>query len=165
MIRKAVIVLLTFAALAALMADNISRQDHFKPPLIPMLIIDGDYAMKLGLLPGRCFVIFGAGRTHHPGGFYLSSRYFRSGSLFGFDLIHDPLKVQIKFAFWPFFFLFAAYPTLALVRGPVRRRRRRRKGLCIKCGYNLTGNVSGVCPECGTTIETNRPDEAETDKD
>ena len=24
---------------------------------------------------------------------------------------------------------------------------------CIACGYNLTGNVSGVCPECGTKIE------------
>jgi len=22
-------------------------------------------------------------------------------------------------------------------------------GHCLKCGYNLTGNVSGVCPECG----------------
>jgi len=24
---------------------------------------------------------------------------------------------------------------------------------CQECGYNLTGNVSGVCPECGTPIE------------
>jgi hypothetical protein len=23
---------------------------------------------------------------------------------------------------------------------------------CPSCGYNLTGNVSGVCPECGTPI-------------
>ena len=23
-------------------------------------------------------------------------------------------------------------------------------GHCRKCGYDLTGNVSGVCPECGT---------------
>jgi hypothetical protein len=23
-------------------------------------------------------------------------------------------------------------------------------GHCDKCGYNLTGNVSGFCPECGT---------------
>jgi hypothetical protein len=25
-------------------------------------------------------------------------------------------------------------------------------GHCQKCGYNLTGNVSGVCPECGERI-------------
>ena len=31
-------------------------------------------------------------------------------------------------------------------------RRRRKNGLCLQCGYNLTGNVSGVCPECGTSI-------------
>ena len=23
-------------------------------------------------------------------------------------------------------------------------------GLCATCGYDLTGNVSGACPECGT---------------
>ena len=23
---------------------------------------------------------------------------------------------------------------------------------CPKCGYNLTGNVSGICPECGERI-------------
>ena len=34
-----------------------------------------------------------------------------------------------------------------------RRNRRRRLGLCMCCGYDLTGNVSGVCPECGTGIE------------
>jgi hypothetical protein len=25
-------------------------------------------------------------------------------------------------------------------------------GVCQTCGYNLTGNVSGVCPECGTNV-------------
>ncbi len=25
--------------------------------------------------------------------------------------------------------------------------------LCDGCGYNLTGNTSGVCPECGTAIK------------
>ena len=36
----------------------------------------------------------------------------------------------------------------------LKRRLRLRKelGLCLKCGYNLTGNVSGVCPECGERI-------------
>jgi hypothetical protein len=38
--------------------------------------------------------------------------------------------------------------------GRARRRLRRyisvRDSLCGKCGYNLSGNVSGVCPECGT---------------
>lgn len=25
---------------------------------------------------------------------------------------------------------------------------------CVKCGYNLSGNESGVCPECGTSAES-----------
>ena len=29
---------------------------------------------------------------------------------------------------------------------------RRPDGTCGQCGYDLTGNVSGVCPECGTEI-------------
>ncbi len=43
-----------------------------------------------------------------------------------------------------------------LVREPFRRRfskrYRREHGLCAECRYNLTGNESGVCPECGTKI-------------
>ena len=26
---------------------------------------------------------------------------------------------------------------------------RHKRGLCLRCGYDLAGNVSGVCPECG----------------
>jgi hypothetical protein len=43
----------------------------------------------------------------------------------------------------------AVLPAARLVRF-VRSRRLRRAGLCPRCGYDLTGNVSGVCPECGT---------------
>jgi hypothetical protein len=29
------------------------------------------------------------------------------------------------------------------------RQLRQRDGICASCGYNLTGNTSGICPECG----------------
>ena len=29
--------------------------------------------------------------------------------------------------------------------------------VCSQCGYNLTGNVSGICPECGTMIRGLEP--------
>ncbi len=48
--------------------------------------------------------------------------------------------------------LLALYPVIALARGPYRRVIRRRRGLCIGCGYDLTGNESGVCPECALKI-------------
>ena len=41
------------------------------------------------------------------------------------------------------------------IRDSIRERRRAgRKGRneCLECGYNLTGNVSGLCPECGTAL-------------
>ncbi|HSZ58068.1 MAG TPA: hypothetical protein VK797_20560 [Tepidisphaeraceae bacterium] len=33
-----------------------------------------------------------------------------------------------------------------------RRRMMYREGLCPVCGYSLTGNTSGICPECGTPV-------------
>jgi predicted RNA-binding Zn-ribbon protein involved in translation (DUF1610 family) len=57
-----------------------------------------------------------------------------------FDSVRVPL--------WPVVLISAVLPVLRLVR--FVRSRRRRPGLCPACGYNLAGNVSGVCPECGT---------------
>ena len=51
--------------------------------------------------------------------------------------------------------------TLALYLWLYRRRIRLGQhaahGLCVHCGYNLTGNVSGVCPECGTAAASSAP--------
>lgn len=33
--------------------------------------------------------------------------------------------------------------------GPVRRWRRKLKGWCLECGYDLQGSRSSRCPECG----------------
>lgn len=59
---------------------------------------------------------------------------------------------RIRFELWFPLLLFAPYPILAFIRGPLRRWRRRRIGHCTKCGYNLHGNESSICPECGTKI-------------
>ena len=35
---------------------------------------------------------------------------------------------------------------------PVERRKdRKKRGQCLHCGYDLSDNVSGVCPECGNS--------------
>lgn len=64
---------------------------------------------------------------------------------------HSFWKLEIPL--WCPMALFVPYPAIAFIRGPLRRWRRRRKGLCLACGYDLTGNMSGVCPECGTQIK------------
>lgn len=33
-----------------------------------------------------------------------------------------------------------------------RQDRRERDGACIHCGYCLTGNTTGICPECGVRV-------------
>ncbi len=47
--------------------------------------------------------------------------------------------------------LLATGPLASILHAHWQARRRRKRGLCLTCGYNLTGNTSGVCPECGTS--------------
>ena len=73
--------------------------------------------------------------------------------------VGKPGEFAIRVVFVPLWslFLLAAIPTALLIW---RDRRRIPPGHCQKCGYNLTGNVSGICPECGAKIaawEMKRP--------
>lgn len=58
---------------------------------------------------------------------------------------------------WLFAMMFAVLPAW---RGLhiARRLSARREGHCRACGYNLTGNVSGVCPECGMAVHVQPTD-------
>jgi hypothetical protein len=59
-----------------------------------------------------------------------------------------------RFLFWPILILLWCPAIYAWLKG--RRQNRRNKrialGLCLDCGYDLTGNVSGTCPECGGKV-------------
>lgn len=63
-------------------------------------------------------------------------------------------QTQVWISLWYFVGAFLAYPFVRLVRATVRRRQLRRTGICGNCGYDLTGNMSGVCPECGRQANT-----------
>lgn len=45
-----------------------------------------------------------------------------------------------------------AYPAFVLARWLRRGRLRWERGACLACGYDLTGNVTGTCPECGCRV-------------
>ena len=72
------------------------------------------------------------------------------GTVLGFGILNNSLDRGIGFPLW------LALPLLCIIAGVfwMKSRRCLEKGFC-KCGYNLTGNVSGVCPECGTSIQSN----------
>ncbi len=60
--------------------------------------------------------------------------------------------VFVDFRVWPLLvipisILFRSWRSYRLTRY------RHGHGLCVECGYDLTGNVSGVCPECGTATQ------------
>jgi hypothetical protein len=48
-------------------------------------------------------------------------------------------------------------PPFLSVRRWRREQRAKMEGRCHTCGYNLTGNVSGTCPECGTAVPPKAP--------
>jgi hypothetical protein len=78
-------------------------------------------------------------------------------SLLGPGLSATP-KIRHYFRFlsmplWAVCVLFALWPTFAFVRRAWCFRhpqgKRTSNANCEECGYNLTANVSGICPECG----------------
>ena len=150
MIRKAIIVVLTLSAVMVgasfltLFSKPYPRLTHG-----PARMSNGgiDYDWTWGRA-GSHIVLTRVLRSEQVGRSVLIERpgfaISKGGNLFYFAVsIWIPLATTT---------LLAAYPTIAFIRGPVRRWRRRRKGLCIKCAYDLTGNVPGVCPECGTEV-------------
>ena len=64
----------------------------------------------------------------------------------------EPVAYAVRDVFVPDWFVVALASALPLWRTVVvaRARRRRVRGRCPSCGYDLTANVSGVCPECGS---------------
>ena len=59
----------------------------------------------------------------------------------------DEYRTLIWFPFWPLFTA-AALPTALAMVWP----RGRTAGLCRVCGYDLAGNASWRCPECGASM-------------
>ncbi|MEE8169607.1 MAG: hypothetical protein V3T70_03585 [Phycisphaerae bacterium] len=90
-----------------------------------------------------------------------SSGFHRDASLRGLRFIGDQLaeslitteQFLLVIPMWC-----ALLPVSALTAWFFRRDRRRfAEGSCQRCGYDLTGNVYGVCPECGTAAAGAKP--------
>ena len=62
-----------------------------------------------------------------------------------------PLKVSGSVVACANWFAFVIVGTVVVVLW--RQDKRPLKGHCRTCSYNLTGNESGVCPECATPVK------------
>jgi len=95
-------------------------------------------------MPGKypAKTMFGFARTSHVSRWRVSTRT-RQTTL---------TTQQISFPIWLPAMLFSILPLRRLTLA-MRHRKRARGGLCPTCSYNLFGNTSGVCPECGIAIK------------
>jgi hypothetical protein len=82
-------------------------------------------------------------------GHFLAISY--DGSLSVSQFVPDGLT-DIYFFYWKWTLLFALLPALWVLIWWLKRRRST-QGRCPACHYDLTGNTSGVCPECGTAVK------------
>ncbi len=80
---------------------------------------------------------------------------YRSVSSWAIDWLpksgEDVVWKYVSAPLWPFIILIAVPIALRTPRGicDVVWRGRITRGLCGYCGYDLTRNTSGICPECG----------------
>ena len=58
------------------------------------------------------------------------------------------VTIMSSYAIWPGLCAVAVSTAVLWLFRP----RRKLPNHCEQCGYNLTGNVSGVCPECGEKV-------------
>ncbi len=83
----------------------------------------------------------------------------------GVFVLWDKLVASVSSS-WSLHLLFMLYLigfgiAIWFTRRDIRRLLRAqlaKKGIpvCIPCGYDLTGNVSGTCPECGTAVDASQ---------
>lgn len=102
----------------------------------------------------------GQTRQGSLGGFAFEFSSRKAGN--GLTLVTHKLAMPSVVAMIPAF----AFPIVVVVRWPFRRFRRWRQGLCLKCGYDLTGVAGERCPECGIKLKTRQvaPVEATIDR-
>jgi hypothetical protein len=78
----------------------------------------------------------------------------RSPGVFPFFLTSSTMgpyrNTWIVFPFWFPAAVLSFFGILPIVRGPVRQYLRKRRGLCLECGYDLRGTHGKRCSECGT---------------
>lgn len=62
------------------------------------------------------------------------------------------LLIYVHIIWWILFLIVTGFLLVAYSLPVVRRIWKKKRGLCVICGYSLHKNISGRCPECGIDI-------------
>ena len=95
--------------------------------------------------------VFPSGLEHSVGGDAFEVLWGNGGGIAWHAVVCHYFLLCLLFVILPAWVPIRAYSRWQAAKALARRH------LCRRCGYNLTGNMSGVCPECGTNIRRERP--------
>jgi len=98
------------------------------------------YSIALALI---LLIRFWGGRIQEQEVFWLFGQYIT---------LHSPREdaKTLLFLESPVLLIIGLIALYGLLYGVLEKR----EGFCRTCGYNLTGNTSGICPECGKVISS-----------
>ena len=108
-----------------------------------------DADIELSLYTGSVIYRIAPPNPFKDPGFSWESETVTTTTAGGFGYIAQPVQVY-WFPAWLIVIVFACPIPFWLMQF---WRSRRERGSCRQCGYSLTGNTSGVCPECGTALK------------
>ncbi len=152
----AILVLITLPLSAALWhrSHTAARQYRFDVTLYKSLRVylkDGKCGLRLLSLPTKV-----AGRSEFKAKLDYNAREMRRGFVLSSTKRGSYRVTWLVFPLWLPTLLLGAAGVIAMAFGPARQFWRQWRGCCLVCGYNLYGNRSGRCPECGNRFRPAR---------
>jgi hypothetical protein len=125
---------------------------HYEARGKPELVTDAETSMRKIIGHGWMFAPYRCDWTELLSYGFVLPTFSPDGLLQVPSRVPSSVRYVVTTVALPCWFLFvlAAIPTGLAWRID---RRRYRTGHCQRCGYNLTGNVSGRCSECGAGFD------------
>lgn len=118
---------------------------------LSLLFHSGGAILSIGTPPDQPTWIIPYGRVFFdlpPDGISVGLAPRFSSNLYCYSLNFVYMK-STYVSIWPAWAI-----TIGLSTGALWRKKRFLAEECQSCGYNLTGNVSGICPECSAALPT-----------
>lgn len=151
-IRKFLIAGLSFSALfgCALFALSVNHKFGYSGSPVGLIVTRGNVTLTIRDSTARSAGKWGFTKLRSSGPFGQGSLHRSLWRLPSFRRLRSGVRI-VTIPLWISPVVFGVYPVLVLIRGPMRRWRRRRRGLCEGCGYDIRASQDR-CPECGAKI-------------